>query len=58
MDTRPSWDIYFGELAKQVATRSTCNRKHVGAVIVRDRNILSNGHNGSHIGRASGRERV
>ena len=44
---RPSWDSYFAELAKTVATRSTCNRKHVGAVIVRDRNILSTGYNGS-----------
>jgi dCMP deaminase len=50
MNNRPSWNSYFGELAKQVATRSTCTRKHVGAVIVRDRNILSTGYNGSLIG--------
>lgn len=44
---RPPWDVYFGTLATQVATRSTCGRKNVGAVIVRDRNILSTGYNGS-----------
>jgi dCMP deaminase len=34
-------------IARQVATRATCDRKHVGAVIVRDRTILSTGYNGS-----------
>lgn len=34
-------------IAKEVATRSTCGRKHVGAVIVRDKTILSTGYNGS-----------
>jgi len=34
-------------IAKEVATRSTCSRKHVGAVIVRDKTILSTGYNGS-----------
>lgn len=34
-------------IARQVATRSTCDRKHVGAVIVRDRMILTTGYNGS-----------
>ena len=34
-------------IAKQVATRSTCDRKHVGSVIVRDKTILSTGYNGS-----------
>ena len=47
---RPPWDVYFGQLATQVATRSTCERKKVGAVIVRDRNILSTGYNGSILG--------
>lgn len=47
MDNRPPWDVYFGQLARQVATRSTCPRKQVGALIVKDRNILSTGYNGS-----------
>ena len=44
---RVSWEEYFMNIAKQVASRSTCDRKHVGAVIVRDRTILSTGYNGS-----------
>lgn len=45
---RPSWDEYFMEIAKVVATRATCDRKHVGAVIVDGRNrIVSTGYNGS-----------
>jgi dCMP deaminase len=44
---RISWDEYFMNIAIQAATRSTCDRKHVGAVIVRDKTILSTGYNGS-----------
>lgn len=44
---RPSWDEYFVEIARQVATRSTCLRRQVGAVIVRDKRILSTGYNGA-----------
>ena len=44
---RVSWNRYFMNLAMQAATRSTCPRKHVGAVIVRDKTILSTGYNGS-----------
>lgn len=44
---RADWDTYFMNIARQVATRSTCGRKHVGAVIVRDKRILSTGYNGS-----------
>jgi dCMP deaminase len=44
---RADWNTYFMNIARQVATRSTCDRKHVGAVIVRDRTILSTGYNGS-----------
>ncbi len=44
---RASWDEYFMNIAREVATRSTCSRKHVGAVIVRDRSILATGYNGS-----------
>lgn len=45
--TRASWDEYFMAIAAEVATRATCDRKHVGAVIVRDKTILSTGYNGS-----------
>ncbi|HPC83438.1 MAG TPA: dCMP deaminase family protein [Thermoanaerobaculaceae bacterium] len=44
---RVSWDRYFMNLAVQAATRSTCPRKHVGAVIVRDKAVLATGYNGS-----------
>ena len=44
---RVSWGTYFMNIAKEVATRSTCNRKYVGAVIVREKTILSTGYNGS-----------
>jgi len=44
---RVSWEQYFMNIAKETATRSTCGRKHVGAVIVRDKTILSTGYNGS-----------
>jgi len=46
-EPRGSWDDYFLGIAKVVATRSTCDRKHVGAVIVRDKSILATGYNGS-----------
>ena len=45
--TRATWDEYFMGIAATVATRATCDRKHVGAVIVRDRSILATGYNGS-----------
>ncbi len=44
---RTNWENYFMNIAKEVATRSTCERKHVGALIVRDKTILSTGYNGS-----------
>ena len=44
---RVSWDDYFMSIAQVVATRSTCPRKYVGAVIVKNRTILSTGYNGS-----------
>jgi dCMP deaminase len=44
---RPSWDQYFMTITRQVAERSTCLRAKVGAVIVRDRNIIATGYNGS-----------
>ena len=45
--TRGSWDEYFMNIAQVVSSRSTCDRKQVGAVIVRDKMILSTGYNGS-----------
>jgi dCMP deaminase len=48
--TRPSWDEYFMIITRQVAQRSTCLRAKVGAVIVRDKNILATGYNGSPAG--------
>ena len=44
---RVSWETYFMNIANEVATRSTCDRKYVGAVIVREKTILSTGYNGS-----------
>lgn len=44
---RASWDEYFMRIAQVVASRSTCDRKQVGAVIVRDKTILATGYNGS-----------
>lgn len=47
---RPSWDQYFMSITAQVATRSTCDRAQVGAVIVKDRRILTTGYNGAPAG--------
>ena len=44
---RPSWDEYFLKVAMLVSERSTCPRMHCGCVLVRDRQILSTGYNGS-----------
>jgi len=49
---RPSWDEYFMEIAKIVASRSTCLRRQVGAIAVRDRRILATGYNGAPAGLA------
>ena len=46
-DSRPSWDEYFLEVASLVAKRSTCLRRRVGAVLVRDKRILATGYNGA-----------
>jgi dCMP deaminase len=43
---RPSWDQYFMDITRLVATRSSCLRRQVGAILVKDRNILASGYNG------------
>lgn len=48
--TRPNWDLYFIRIAKEVASRATCPRAAVGAVIVKDNRILSTGYNGAPAG--------
>jgi len=47
---RPTWDSYFINIALAVAERSTCDRAQVGAVLVRDKRILTTGFNGSPSG--------
>jgi dCMP deaminase len=49
---RVSWDEYFMQIAHLVAQRSTCLRRHVGAVIVKDKRILATGYNGAPSGLA------
>ena len=44
---RPDWDTYFIEIAKVVSSRATCRRRRYGAIIVKDRVIISTGYNGS-----------
>ncbi len=48
--TRPSWDEYFLEIARLVKTRSTCLRRQVGAVFMRDKRLLATGYNGAPSG--------
>jgi len=43
---RPSWDEYFMQITKLVATRSTCLRRQVGAILVKEKNIMATGYNG------------
>ena len=47
VDPRPDWDAYFMDIAEVVASRSNCLRRHVAAVVVRDRHILATGYNGT-----------
>lgn len=47
---RPSWDQYFIDITRLVATRSTCIRRQVGAILVKNRNILATGYNGTPSG--------
>lgn len=48
--SRPSWEEYFMDIARLVASRSTCLRRQVGAVIVKDKNVLTTGYNGTPSG--------
>ena len=45
--SRPGWDKYFMDIALVAASRSNCSRRHVAAVLVRDRRIISTGYNGT-----------
>jgi len=47
---RPSWDDYFLDMARVIASRSTCLRRSVGALLVRDKRILATGYNGAPTG--------
>lgn len=47
MNMRPSWDEYFMKITKDVALRSTCLKRKVGAIIVKDYRVLSTGYNGA-----------
>ena len=50
LPARPSWDRYFMDMAYHVASRTTCLRRAVGAVIVKDKRILATGYNGAPSG--------
>ncbi len=47
---RPSWDEYFMRITQEVAQRSTCLRRQVGAILVKDKHILATGYNGAPTG--------
>ena len=46
-DERPSWDEYFMQMAELTSKRSTCLRRQVGAVIIKDKHIIATGYNGA-----------
>ena len=48
--TRPDWQTYFMDITRLVAKRSTCLRRSVGAVVVKDKRILATGYNGAPMG--------
>ncbi len=48
--SRPSWKEYFMDIASLVARRSTCRRRRVGAIVVRNKQILATGYNGAPTG--------
>lgn len=45
--SRPAWDDYFMKITKDVSMRSSCTRRSVGAILVKDRQILATGYNGA-----------
>lgn len=47
MEPRPSWEQYFMDIARLVSSRSTCIRRQVGAVLVRDKHVIATGYNGA-----------
>jgi len=56
IDSRPSWETYFMDITERVATRSTCLRRTVGAVVVKDKRMLTTGYNGAPSGTRHCRE--
>ncbi len=50
MQKRVGWEQFFMKIAREVSERATCDRKHVGAVLVRGRRIISTGYNGAPVG--------
>jgi dCMP deaminase len=49
-ERRPSWDEYFMNIARAVASRSTCARRSVGSIVVKEKRILATGYNGAPAG--------
>ena len=47
---RPSWEAYFMEITNLVSQRSTCTRRRVGAILVKDKRVLATGYNGAPSG--------
>ncbi len=47
---RPDWDEYFIKIAELISSRSTCLRRHVGAILVKEKRILATGYNGAPSG--------
>ena len=52
-NNRPAWDEYFLNIAQEVGKRSTCLRRRYGAIIVKDKIIVSTGYNGAPRGEAN-----
>ena len=47
MEQRPDWETYFMDMARLASRRSSCHRRAVGAVLVKDRRVLTTGYNGN-----------